>query len=140
MMTLTLHLGFLKSKQPTPKDIYLNAQNSEGKESFEAEKFDHLSVYQKEIFLLLQKIEESPYEFIRNGVSYDGKKASKHFRWKYSYGVDRIKKAEEFIDHIATRSMKTNRKYLVKLSDSEIYPLGDILYNELATIRSTPTP
>lgn len=132
---LILNPVFLKAKQLTPKEIYLNESRAETQNISSNVEYDHLPESKKEIFLLLRKIEQSPYEFIRNGISYDGKKAGKHFRWKYRYVAEKIKTPEEFIDHIATKSMQTNEKYFLKLSDKEVYPLGDILYNELAVIR-----
>lgn len=80
---------------------------------------------------LLERVYQSPYNFIRNGSRYSGKRAWLHIRWKYFRNLGRIKTAEDFILWAATRSKTSGEFYLVEMTDRKRYPLKDFLVHEL---------
>ncbi len=80
---------------------------------------------------LLERVRNSPYNFIRNGSRYTGKQAEAHFRWKYSFSVKRVKTAEDFIVWIATRSKLSGHPYFVEFLDKRRSLLRGLLTSEL---------
>lgn len=86
---------------------------------------------QARIDYLLERVSNSPYNFIRNGQSYSGKRAWAHFKWKYLLNVKRVKTAEEFMDRVATYSQMSGEPYEVQLPDKSRHPLRFLLTNEL---------
>jgi hypothetical protein len=85
---------------------------------------------------LLDRIRESSYDFIRNGIMHSPQKAAEHLAWKYSFARDRVKTADQFILYLATKSLKTGLPYMIKLPNGVLYPCGDILSNELNRLES----
>ena len=86
---------------------------------------------QARIEYLLERIGDSPYNFIRNGSRYNWKHAAIHLRWKYLRNQKQIKNAEDFIDRIATRSKISGEQYWVILPDKSRRPLREFLIHEL---------
>ena len=86
---------------------------------------------QARIEYLLEQILRSPYNFIRNGGRYNGKRAKAHFLWKYSLNRGRVITAEDFIDWVATRSKMSGQSYSVEFPDGKRQPLSPILFREL---------
>ena len=84
---------------------------------------------------LLARIGQSPYTFIRNGEEHSGREASSHLRWKYGFAFSRIKTVDEFINYIASRSMKTGEEYRMRISSGEVFEMDEVLYNELEALR-----
>lgn len=81
---------------------------------------------------LLERMGESPYNFIRNGSRYNGKRAQVHLRWKYLRNQKQIRTAEDFVNRIATRSKISGESYyLVVLPDKSRRPLREFLLYEL---------
>ena len=80
---------------------------------------------------LLERIGNSPYNFIRNGNRYNGRHAEAHLRWKYLRNLQQIKTAEGFIDSIATRSKISGEPYGVVLPNKIYRPLREFLLYEL---------
>lgn len=80
---------------------------------------------------LLERISNSPYNFLRNGSRYTGRQTNTHFRWKYFLNRGRVKTAEEFINQVATRSKITGHPYWVQFADKRRHPLGALLLQEL---------
>ena len=96
-------------------------QSEAGSRAFEQARIDYL----------LEQVSNSPYNFIRNGQSYSGKRAWVHFKWKYFLNVKQVKTAEEFIDRVATYSKMSGDPYLVQWPDKSRHPLHPLLVNEL---------
>ena len=86
---------------------------------------------QARIDYLLERVSKSPYNFIRNGQRYSGKRAWAHLKWKYFLNVGRVKTAEEFIERVATYSKMSGEPYVVQLPDRSRRPLHLLLVNEL---------
>ena len=80
---------------------------------------------------LLERIGNSPYNFIRNGSRYQGKRAEVHLRWKYLRSREQIKTAEDFIQRVATRSKISGEAYEVILPDKTHHPLREFLSEEI---------
>ena len=92
---------------------------------------DSSEVRQARIDYLLERMGDSPYNFIRNGSRYNGKHAEIHLKWKYLRSQREVETAEAFIDRIATRSKLSGEEYLVILPDKSRRPLRDFLLYEL---------
>ena len=80
---------------------------------------------------LLERIGASPYHFIRNDTEYSNARSVMHLRWKYLRYKKDAPTAEAFINRIATGSKKTGQEYLIRKSPTEVYPLNQILRQEL---------
>lgn len=80
---------------------------------------------------LLERVKNSPYNFIRNGSRYTGKRAEAHLRWKYFRNRKRIKTAEDFLNEVATRSKMTGQSYEVVFPNKIRLPLHVLLRREL---------
>ena len=80
---------------------------------------------------LLEVIGHSPYNFIRNGSRYTGKRAKAHFKWKYFRNRWQVKTAEAFMDRVSATSKVTGQPYLVELGPERFYPLQPLLLREL---------
>ena len=94
------------------------------------------AVEKAKIEYLIERIRISPYHFIRNNVEYPSNKAATHLAWKYGLARKHAKTAVEFIQHLATRSLKTGVLYLMKLPDGRTLPVGELLTNELRYLES----
>ncbi len=88
-----------------------------------------------EIQHLLQFVGESGCIFVRNGDEYRSPEARDHMEMKYGYGKRRIKTAEAFIEHIATRSGMTRKLYVVRCDGQEL-PSARWLTEELQRYRA----
>ncbi len=84
---------------------------------------------------LLERIGNSPYNFIRNGSRYQGKRAEVHLRWKFLRSREQIKTAEDFIQRVATRSKISGEVYEVILPDKTRHPLREFLSEELRLLN-----
>lgn len=80
---------------------------------------------------LLEVISHSPYNFIRSGSRYTGRRAEAHFKWKFFRNRWQVSTAEEFIDRVASTSKTTGQPYLVEFSGKSRYPLRLFLSREL---------
>ncbi len=69
---------------------------------------------------VLSRLEKSDAVFIRAGVEYGGKEAAAHLRGKWSFAGSRIKTADEFITHLASKSSASGKPYQIKKSDGTI--------------------
>ena len=83
---------------------------------------------------LIAAVEESDLVFIRNGLEHDAPGAASHLRRKWSRAKDRIKTAEQFIEHIASRSSLSGRAYTVRLADGTEQETGVWLRARLAEL------
>jgi len=71
----------------------------------------------RKIAALLDAIEKSKATFIRNDLEYPPSVARQLMEYRIKAAGDRIKTAQDFIDHLATRSSTTGRPYQIKLPD-----------------------
>ncbi len=83
---------------------------------------------------LISRVRKSPYKFIRNSESHDGKRAASHLAMKYSFASGRIKNVQEFIEHVAARSSVTGEVYLIEI-EGEKMEFRKVLKNELAFLE-----
>jgi hypothetical protein len=75
---------------------------------------------QARIEFLIREVETSRgLTFIRNGSEHDGAAAAKHLRRKLNHLGERLKTAEQFIQHCATESSITGRNYQVKTAEGK---------------------
>ncbi|VVM73285.1 hypothetical protein PS619_01911 [Pseudomonas fluorescens] len=74
----------------------------------------------QEITALLDFVEHSPCQFVRNGLEYPGPRARAHLEQKLAYleGRNRVNSAEDFIDLAATESSISGRAYEVRCQQS----------------------
>ena len=91
---------------------------------------------EEEIAHLLLYIEQSDCLFIRNGQEHDSVEGLAHIQKKYDYVKKRIKRAEDFIEHAASKSSLSGKVYMVRCADEEI-PTADWLGAELARFRQS---
>jgi hypothetical protein len=85
--------------------------------------------------ILLTRVSESGYVFIRNGKEHNARDAAKHMRRKYEHFEDEIETPEQFIEFAATKSMMTGRRYRIRLADGTEMDTSDWLLDELAALR-----
>lgn len=90
-----------------------------------------------EIEYLLHAIGQSECVFTRNGKQHPATEAEDHLRMKYDRTRSRIKTAEAFIDHLASKSSWTGKSYSMQCMGGEPEPSGQWLYRELSQYRET---
>jgi hypothetical protein len=83
---------------------------------------------------LILIIKNSNVKFIRNGSEYSPKEAAEHLRMKRRKAGSKIKTAEDFIDHIASKSYMSGEPYQMKFSNGSDIDKRDILYHKLKRI------
>lgn len=83
------------------------------------------------IMYLLEELTRSPHQFERNGQIYPAARAASHLRMKYAFVKNRVGTAEEFIEHIASKSSTSGQLYRVILANGLTVPSGVIFKNEL---------
>ncbi|WP_447748728.1 DUF5329 domain-containing protein [Pseudomonas nicosulfuronedens] len=94
---------------------------------------------QQEITQLLNFVEHSGCQFIRNGSEYPATEARAHLQKKLDYleNKDMVSSAEDFIERAATKSSMSGQRYQVDCpagkQDSSVW-LGD----ELKRLRQAP--
>jgi hypothetical protein len=96
-------------------------------------------VAEKEITLLLDRIETSNCSFGRNGDWYPPADARKHLQMKVDYMVKRnmLASAEEFISKAATASSVSGEAYQIRCGTQPPMPSATWLTAELKRIRSS---
>lgn len=85
------------------------------------------------IAFLKERVQKSPWEFIRNGVTYTGEQAAALMSYKYAKYNSEAPTAEAFIISIASSSRKSGRSYLVKIN-TQTCELKAVLFNELTLL------
>lgn len=83
---------------------------------------------------LLAAVRQSGLVFVRNGKDHDAAGAADHLQHKWSRAGDRIKTAEQFIEHIASRSSMSGRAYQVRHPDGTVEETGAWLRARLAEL------
>jgi len=99
-------------------------RNEEGTGMYEKARIDYL----------LERLRNSPYNFIRNGSSYKSSRAVAHLKWKYWKQRKHIKSAEEFIARIASGSRISGKPYLVQRGENQVHRLETFFRNELQVL------
>ena len=89
-----------------------------------------------EINHLLNYIEKTDCQYIRNGDVHNGVDAEKHIRKKYDYFKDEIKSTEDFIRLSATKSTMFGNKYYIQCKGSPKIESSKWLLKELKRYRS----
>jgi hypothetical protein len=89
----------------------------------------------QKICALLNAIERANLIFIRNGVEYSAKEARGHLERKLSRAGSRVRTAEQFIQHIASRSYMTGTPYYVKYPDGSTIEVSVWLRRKLREIE-----
>ncbi|WP_085646615.1 MULTISPECIES: DUF5329 domain-containing protein [unclassified Pseudomonas] len=86
----------------------------------------------EEIKALLDFVEHSECQFVRNGSEYPGPRARAHLEKKLNYleARNRVNSAEDFIDLAATQSSISGRAYEVRCAE-RTEPAGTWLKREL---------
>ena len=87
-----------------------------------------------EVEHLLGFIEQSNCLFVRNGKTYPADQARQHIGKKYTYLKKRLRSAEQFILHAASKSSITGTPYTV-ICDGETLPSRQWLEVELERFR-----
>lgn len=94
-----------------------------------------------ELAALISRVEQSDgVVFIRNGSEHSAAEAAAHLRRKLSAAHGRVHTAEQFIDHIGTRSSFSGRKYKVRLPDGRELDSATWLYSLLRELRAQHRP
>jgi len=84
---------------------------------------------------LIRAVAESDATFLRNGEEHDAKEAAEHLRNKWERAGDRVKTAEQFTEHLASRSSMTGRPYRIREAGTTV-PAGDWLRARLEKLRA----
>jgi hypothetical protein len=92
-----------------------------------------------EIDFLLQTVERSGDQFIRNGKDHDGQEAARHMRRKFEHylGKGDVHSAEDFIRLAGTGSLISGRPYRVRLEDGSEIDTAVWLSEALAAYRAS---
>jgi hypothetical protein len=96
-----------------------------------------------EVAALLKFIRGSPCTFIRNGSEYDGAEAADHVAAKAAQFKREIKRAEDFIDRAATKSLLSGEPYKVRCGSGPTIAAADWLRQVLQSYRAqqaAPSP
>ena len=90
---------------------------------------------------LLACIQDSKYQFVRNGITYSGGEAMQWLRWKRihpQYKDHPIRTPDDFIERVADGSRNTGLPYEVVLPDGHRERLKNLLRNELVRLEADP--
>jgi hypothetical protein len=77
-------------------------------------------------------------KFVRNGIEYDAKTAAAFLRGKWDTNKAKIKTAEDFIEHVATKSSTSGKPYLIRYPDGKEVKSGEYLREQLKKLAMTP--
>jgi hypothetical protein len=123
--------------EKTPSDLFLISNIHANSFFAIASRNQDDKVYLEKIKIryLIEAVQKSSLTFSRNNKAYRGIEAAAHLSWKYSFAGKRVQTTHDFIEKIASQSIQTGSLYLVKSSGGKTYPLGDVLYNELARLE-----
>lgn len=72
--------------------------------------------------------------FIRNGKEHNATEAADHLRQKWNSARKKIKTADDFIEHLASRSSLSGRPYRIRFQDGKEVESGEWLKGELASL------
>ncbi len=74
--------------------------------------------------------------FIRNGSEYTAKDAGSHMRRKLKSAGSRITTAEQFIEHLGTKSSRSGEPYRMRMADGTTTTLRDHFLKELEKLKA----
>ena len=89
------------------------------------------AVLDVQIDQLIEAIEKSECQFIRNGKSHTPSESVSHIRKKYAHFKDDIDSVHRFIELSASKSLITGRSYQIQCQNSDPVPSSRLL-NERA--------
>jgi hypothetical protein len=93
----------------------------------------------RKIELLIETVERMEgAKFIRNGALHETAEAAEHLRRKWKAARDRIKTADDFIEHLASTSSTTGKPYQIQLPDGSVVSSGPYLREQLREIQEPP--
>jgi hypothetical protein len=87
---------------------------------------------------LIGFVRDSGLEFIRNGDAHASPEAAYHLLMKYNNTKKRLSTADEFIDHVASKSSMSGKPYFIRQKDGSEIPVSDWLHAELKSYRAGP--
>ncbi|MEJ8756364.1 DUF5329 family protein [Pontibacter sp. H259] len=73
--------------------------------------------------------------FIRNGSEHTCEEAASHLQAKWEKHGSKIKSAEDFIEHLASKSSSTGEVYLIRTADGKEKPAGQVLQEALKQLK-----
>jgi len=77
---------------------------------------------------------QTEVRFIRNGEAHSAQAAAEHLRLKLRNAGSRISTAEQFVEHLASRSSITGRPYRLRFPDGSEVDAGPWLMKALADV------
>ena len=75
--------------------------------------------------------------FIRSGKRYSAKEAEAHLRMKWGKVKKKIRTADDFITHIASKSYLTGKEYRIRFEDGTEKSSGKVLAERLEKLRAS---
>jgi hypothetical protein len=84
---------------------------------------------------LLNYVESSNCNFVRNRRTHDAKEAAAHLRKKYEAVKKKIQTPEQFVNYVAAHSSATGQPYRVQCKGARPQESRDWLAQELARYR-----
>ncbi|PHV11996.1 hypothetical protein CSQ89_08005 [Chitinimonas sp. BJB300] len=90
----------------------------------------------REINHLLDFSARSGCQFVRNGTVYGAKEATDHLRMKLGKVGERVKTADDFIEHIASQSYLSGTPYSVRCPGANEQATKAWLSTELRRLRA----
>lgn len=85
---------------------------------------------------LISRVRTSKNTFVRNGETHSAIQAAMLLEWKLQKRIEKVKTAEDFIREVASSSAKTGEPYLMKDGDGTLYPVQDVLHNEMRLLET----
>jgi len=73
--------------------------------------------------------------FIRNGSEHSCQEAADHLQSKWEKHGSKIKSAEDFIEHLASKSSSTGEAYLIRTPDGKEKPSAQVLQEALRQLK-----
>jgi hypothetical protein len=109
-----------------------NALAGEDFAGFEISADDGSLTEKQKIERLIQEIAAlSGATFIRNDGEHSAAEAAEHLRSKWNAAGERIATAQQFIDHVASRSSASGKPYQIRLADGRVIDSADFLREKL---------
>lgn len=75
--------------------------------------------------------------FIRNGSEHSAQEAAEHLKAKWEKHRSKIKTANDFIEHLATKSSMSGELYKIRFADGKTVPTAEVLNRELNQVEAT---
>ena len=73
--------------------------------------------------------------FIRNGSEHSCQEAAEHLKAKWEKHGSKIKSAEDFILHLATKSSMSGETYKIRFPDGREEPTAEVLHQTLKQLK-----